>query len=123
MGDWDQALQSYRRFQSIIIPLADSDPSNTQYRARVATSYERLGELAGAGGQVEDAIDSYRQALEIIEALANADPDDVRAEADRARLLAGLGGVLAEAAQLSEAQRRLESWRCVGVCCLAGPRR
>jgi tetratricopeptide (TPR) repeat protein len=108
--DYSGARENYERFQSLIVPLSDSDPDNTHHREFVARSHERLAELARAEGDTAAAIRDYREALLIIETLVAADPDNFERKAQQARILAGLGGVLAQA-QEREARRRLESAR------------
>jgi serine/threonine protein kinase len=109
-GDNSGARVSYERFRSTVVPLSDSDPDNTHFRELVARSHERMAELALAEDDTVSAIREYREALLIVETLVAADPDHFERKGDQARLLAGLGGVLARAGE-REARRRLESAR------------
>jgi tetratricopeptide (TPR) repeat protein len=62
-GDYDQALDWYRKSLAIDAELGD--------RTGIASSYHQLGMVAHDQGDYDQALDWYRQALRIFEELGN----------------------------------------------------
>jgi tetratricopeptide (TPR) repeat protein len=83
----------------------DPDAGDHEQRRRLATGYERLGELAARLGRSEDARELVDRALRIQERLARergADPDP---DGDVARAHARLGRIALDRTRLDEAER------------------
>ena len=108
-GDWSRAQESYEAFQATIIPVAQTDPGSTHYRAIVANSHERLAEIALTFGDATLAAERYRQAVILAERSWAEDPEQVVWQTNRARVLAGLGGALVDAGQFREAGLHLDA--------------
>jgi tetratricopeptide (TPR) repeat protein len=111
-NDYPGARESYENFRLLVVPLSDSDPDNTHLSELSARSYERFAELSEKEGDHSAAVRNYREALLIVEPLVAADPENFDRKVQEARLLAGLGGVLALTGDnRAEARARLETAR------------
>ena len=68
------ALKSYRDGLAIIERLAQSDPGNAGWQRDLSVSYNDVGDVQVAQGDLTGALKSYRDGLAIAERLAQSDP-------------------------------------------------
>ncbi len=74
-GDLEKALQFFEESLKYRVDLADSQPSVTRYREKVAVSYRELAELERQAQRDREAAQSIDHAIAIWSALASAQPD------------------------------------------------
>ncbi len=74
-GDLEKALQFFEESLKYRVDLADSQPSVTRYREKVAVSYRELAELERKAQRDPQAAQSIEHAIAIWSALASAQPD------------------------------------------------
>ena len=68
------ALKSYRDSLAIAERLAQSDPGNAGWQRDLSVSYEKIGDVQVAQGDLAGALKSYRDSLAIRDRLAKSDP-------------------------------------------------
>ena len=78
-GNLPEALKSYRdglSYRDIAIAdrLAQADPGNAGWQRDLSVSYERVGDVLVAQGNLPEALKSFRDGLAIADRLAKADP-------------------------------------------------
>jgi eukaryotic-like serine/threonine-protein kinase len=78
------ALSTYQASQSLANRLAQSDPSNAGWQRDLSVSYEKVGDVQLAQGELAGALQSYRGSLMIRERLARFDPGNAAWQRDLA---------------------------------------
>jgi tetratricopeptide (TPR) repeat protein len=76
------ALASFRQSLTIDEKLARQDPSNAQWQRDLSVSYNKLGDVQSAQGDLPGALASFRQSLTIAEKLARQDPSNAQWQRD-----------------------------------------
>ncbi len=69
-----EALKSFRDGLAIRDALAKSDPGNAGWRRDLSVSYNKIGDVLVAQGDLPAALKSFRDGLAIRDALAKSDP-------------------------------------------------
>ncbi len=75
LSDPAGALKSYRDGLAIFDWLAQSDPGNTSRQQDLSVTYERIGGVQLAQGDITGAVQSYHDSLTIRDRLAQSDPE------------------------------------------------
>jgi tetratricopeptide (TPR) repeat protein len=88
------ALTSYRDSLAIAERLAKADPGDAQRQRDLSLSYDNVGDVLEAQGNLPDALTSYRDSLAIAERLANDDPGDAQRQRDLSLSYDNVGDVL-----------------------------
>ena len=97
------ALKSYSEGLAIVEHLAKSDPGNAGWQRDLSASYEKVGGVQKAQGDLNDALKSYSDCLAIRERLADSDPGNADWQRDLSVTNNRVGDVLKSRAIL---QRR-----------------
>ena len=74
-GDSAGALANYDESLTIRRRLADTDPSNIQWRADEAYVLQRIGDLKRTAGDNQGALAAFEEGLAIARGFAAADPN------------------------------------------------
>jgi eukaryotic-like serine/threonine-protein kinase len=74
LGDTSGALESYQKALAIRQRLTALEPNNTELRAELGMSYERIGRLNTALGNPAVAVEDLQKAMAIYEELLHTDP-------------------------------------------------
>jgi non-specific serine/threonine protein kinase/serine/threonine-protein kinase len=117
-NDLDGAMESYREFQSIIVPLADEYPSNTYYHRYVGNGHQRMAEVLVNQGKLADALAAYAEALVILEGLTAEEADDIPLQVAKARVLSATGDLLMKRNDLIVARQKLNEARSLLIALL-----
>ena len=88
--------------------LLRTDPGNAGWQRSLSVSYERIGEVLGAQGNLPEALKSFRDGLAIRDRLARADPGNADWQRDLSVSYEKVGDVLEAQGNLPEA---LKSFR------------
>ena len=75
---------AWRRTTTIASRLAKGDPGNAGWQRHLSVSYEKVGDVWKAQGNLPEALKSYRDSREISERLAKADPGNAGWQRDLA---------------------------------------
>ncbi len=74
IGDWEDAIGSYKQAIELRESLVKTAPSNTGFQDELAGSQNNLGALFHKTGKVREAQGCYKKALAILETLGKIDP-------------------------------------------------
>jgi hypothetical protein len=74
--------------------LAKADPTNTGWQRDLSVSYDRIGDLLVAAGNLGDAVKFYRDGLAIRERVTNAGPTNAGWQRDLSVSYDKLGDLL-----------------------------
>ena len=107
LGDSAGALSSYRKALAIRERLATADPKNAKFHRDLATTYDSVGDMLWATGELAGALDHYRKSLEVRKALLK-DSTEAEASHDLALSYERIGDTLAKKGDFNAA---LESHR------------
>ena len=83
--------------------LAKADPSNAGWQRDLSVSYDKVGDVLVAQGNLTEALKSFRDGLAIRERLAKADPDNAGWQRDLSVSYNKVGDVLVAQGNLTEA--------------------
>jgi tetratricopeptide (TPR) repeat protein len=72
--DKDAALASYQAMLAVVDRLAKADPGNAGWQVSLALSYDRVGAMQWAQGDLPAALTSYRARQAIFDRLTKSDP-------------------------------------------------
>src|SRR5665811_960863 len=87
--------------------LAGDDPTNAEHQRDLSVSYQRLGDLARAQGNLPEAERLCRSVLAIAERLAGDDPTNAERQRDLSVSYERLGDLARDQGNLPEAERCL----------------
>ena len=83
--------------------LAKADPGNAGWQRDLSVSYDKVGDVLVAQGNLAEALKSYRDGLAIAERLAKADPGNAGWQRDLSVSYDKVGDVLVAQGNLAEA--------------------
>jgi len=116
-GDFDGALNYYRKSLAIRAALVAADPQDTRARQGLSTTYLKIGGILEEKADFQGALDNYKRALALIETLSQADPSNESHRHDLANTqiaIAGLYANMAFKAHLPSTEledcRQAENW-------------
>ena len=96
--------------------LAAADPGNAGWQRDLSVSYDRVGDVLVAQGNLPEALKTFREGLAISERLAAADPGNAGWQRDLSVSNNKVGDVLVAQGNLPEALKRsVRVWRSVSV--------
>jgi non-specific serine/threonine protein kinase/serine/threonine-protein kinase len=95
LGDLAGARRTYERALQIAETILATEPKNREARRAVALGNERLGEVLGSSGAVEEGAERLRSALRTYEQLSGMYPGDTSIQRDVAMTSTVLGDILA----------------------------
>ncbi len=104
----DDVLGLQRRCQEIFDRLAKADPGNAGWQRDLSVSYNKVGDVLVAQGNLPEALKSFRDSLAIRDRLAKADPGNAGWQRDLSVSYDKIGDVLVAQGNLPEA---LKSFR------------
>ena len=107
LGDSTGALSSYRKALAIRERLASADPKNAKVHRDLATTYDSVGDMMWATGELAGALENYRKSLEVRKELLS-DSTEAEARHDLALSYERIGDTLAKKGDFNAA---LESQR------------
>jgi tetratricopeptide (TPR) repeat protein len=90
----DLALSSYQIALAIRKQLAARDPANPQWQRDLAVSFDHIGDVRRAQGNLSATLSSYQQSLQIAEKLAARDPANTQWQTDLVASLYKIATVL-----------------------------
>ena len=93
----------YRRAFAIFDRLAKADPGNAGWQRDLSVSYERVGDVLVAQGNLPEALKAFRDCLAIRDRLAKADPGNAGWQRDLSVSYERVGDVLVAQGNLPEA--------------------
>ena len=67
-------MKAYQNRQDIISGLAKADPGNAGWQRDLSVSYNKVGDVQVAQGNLPEALNAYQASLAIIDRLAKSDP-------------------------------------------------
>jgi hypothetical protein len=113
-GQSAEALKSFRDGLAIRDRLAQADPGNAGWQRDLSVSYDRVGDVLVAQGNLPEALKSFRDGLAIADRLAQADPGNAGWQRDLIVSCAKLAGIdqtgaptfLARAQQIAKQMRQ-----------------
>ena len=106
----DGAIRSrQRRALAIIERLAQSDPGNAGWQRDLSVSYENVGDVQVAQGDLAGALKSYRDDIAIAERLAQSDPGNAGWQRDLSVSYNKIGDVQVEQGLIGSAIYRCRS--------------
>jgi len=108
LGDFAEALESYRVALAIRERLAKADPSNAGWQQDLSTSHFNIGDVLVAQNKLTPALKDYRTGLSISERLAEADPGNADWQRELSVSHNKIGDALRAQGNLTQA---LESYR------------
>ena len=71
-----ESLQAFRDSHAIFDRLAKSEPGNAGWQRDLSMSYDTIGDVLVAQGNLPEALQSFRAGLDIRERLAKSEPDN-----------------------------------------------
>jgi len=83
--------------------LAKADPNNAGWQRELTVSYNKVGDVLVAQGNLTEALKSFRDGLAIVERLAQADPNNAGWQRDLTVSYNKVGDVLAAQGNLTQA--------------------
>jgi tetratricopeptide (TPR) repeat protein len=96
-GDLGKARDAYRDAYQYTLEirerLAGQDASNTEWQRDLSVSYEKIGDVLSAQGDLAGALKAFRASLEIRERLAGQDPSNTGWQRDLSLSLGKIGEV------------------------------
>jgi len=98
-----EVRKEYEGAHRIATRLTTSDPGNTEWQRDLSVSYEKLGDVAGAQGQLEAAAQAYRDSLELAKRLVANSPRNTQWQRDLSVSYEKLGDVAGAQGQLEAA--------------------
>ena len=104
-GSVAAALDRANRIAATARHKAETDPTNTEAQRDLGISYERLGDLMVAVGNLGEAERFYRDRLTIADRLAKDDPTNAQAQRDLSVSYTKLGDLMVAVGNLGEAER------------------
>jgi tetratricopeptide (TPR) repeat protein len=108
-------LGSFRAFAEDMERLAKADPSNAGWQRDLSVSYEKVGDVLVAQGNLPEALTAYRDSLAIRERLAKADPGNAGWQADLAASHGRLADAFRKQGEASKARDELAEGREIMV--------
>ncbi|WNM61708.1 DUF4062 domain-containing protein [Candidatus Nitrospira neomarina] len=99
------ASRNYKDAHHIAQRLTASDSRNTQWQRDLSVSFNKLGNVAVAQGQLEEAARDYTEGLTVRKTLAASDPSNTEWQRDLSVSFNKLGDVAVAQGQLEEAAR------------------
>ncbi len=109
LGDYPRLADVEKRLLAIIQPLADSDPANSAWQRDLSVSFNQLGDLATAQGNLPDASRHFSSALAIAQRLADSDPANSAWQRDLSISFNKLGDLATAQGNLPDASRHFSS--------------
>ncbi len=94
---------AYRDGLAIRERLAAADPTNAEWQRDLSVSYNKIGDVLVAQGNLDEALARYRDGLAIRERLAAADPGNTEWQRDLSVSFNKIGDVLRAQGKLDEA--------------------
>ena len=93
--------------------LAKADPGNAGWQRDLSVSYNKIGEVLVAQGNLPEALKSFRDSLAIRDRLAKADPGNAGWQRDLSVSYAKLANAYRTAGQLPQAREQLTAGRTI----------
>jgi tetratricopeptide (TPR) repeat protein len=112
LGDAGKQLARANEAQRLLGGLAAQKPDDVAYQASLAVSFDGVGDVLWAQGNLTEALQSFRDGLTIRERLAKADPNNAGRQHDLSVSYDRVGDVLRAQGNLTEA---LKSFRDGGT--------
>jgi tetratricopeptide (TPR) repeat protein len=88
--------------------LAKADPNNAGWQRDLSVSYNKVGDVLAAQGNLTEALQSFRDGLDIAERLAKADPNNADWQRDLAISNERLGDIYMQRKETNEAKAAFE---------------
>jgi serine/threonine-protein kinase len=107
IGDWQDALGSFRESLAIRERLVRENPSVTGFQTDLASSHNNIGLLESETGHPDQALESYGKALTIRERLARENPSVTQSQSHLAQSHNNIGALQR---QTAHPDRALESY-------------
>ena len=108
------APKSYSEGLAIVERLAQSDPGNARWRRDLSVSYDKVGDVQLAQGNLPEALKSFRDGLAIRDRLAKADPGNAGWQRDLSVSYDKVGDVLVAQGDLPEALTSFRDGLAIG---------
>lgn len=108
IGDFQGALDHYRKMQTIFEQLLREQPSDLEARHSVAIGYEKLGRIEAAHGNATRALELYRKELSGFQEVASAQPANAQYRRDVAIAYGNIGTTLQEMGQFVAASESFD---------------
>ena len=117
-------MQAYRCAVAAAERLSGADPNDLGKRRDVSVSYDRVGDVLVAQGDLPGALKSFRDGLTIAEQLSRADPGNAGWRRDVSVSYNKVGGVLVAQGDLPgrRSNRFATGWRLPEQLSRGGPR-
>jgi tetratricopeptide (TPR) repeat protein len=93
VGETGPAREQYEQAHRVCQERVKRDPGNAGWQNALSVSYDRLGEVRGARGDLDGAEDAYQKSLEIARRLAESDPGNAGWQNDLSVSFNNLGDV------------------------------
>ena len=77
-------VEAAPEIQDILVKVSRGDPKNAELRRDLSVSYNKLGSVAQAGGDLASARTFFDKALELTKALSEGDPKNFQLQGDLA---------------------------------------
>jgi tetratricopeptide (TPR) repeat protein len=104
LGQFADALDSFKKAFVIAERLAKSDPQNAEWQRGVSVIHERIGDTLAAQSNHGEALESFQAALAIRQTLARLDPANVSWQGDLALGHERVGSAYANLKQNDQAE-------------------
>ncbi len=105
-GTLADACAIYEESERHALRLIEDEPENPEWQRNLASSHDRLGDVAVAQGRLDEAARRSADSLAIAENLAKGDPGNTERQRDLSVNHVKLGDVAAAQGKLDEAARR-----------------
>ncbi len=87
LGQWDKAIETYRRQADLLTSLLADDPTNVAYRRQLAASHRFRGFVHNDQAKMAEALAAYADAAKLYEQLLQETPGETDIQAELANTL------------------------------------
>jgi tetratricopeptide (TPR) repeat protein len=116
----DEAFGHFQAAETTVQRLLKAEPDAPRSQSDLSVSYERIGNVQSAQGDLTSALSSYKQGLEIRQKLAARDPANAQWKTDLVISLCKLGSILEQQDTPQKREAGVDYERALELFALAG---